>query len=300
MDILSLTHCTASKGFISELKVSDLNSNKNFQEVSRCWSKFLKSARSLYYAKDLYRGGGFKKVNRELPQKEFLIISGGLGLVKSNHMIPSYECTVSRGKLNSISDYFKDQFIYDEWWNYLVSSKYSSGFIHENAKKADIILISVTADYLKMIAQDLKLLNKNFYIFTGSKDLAISYGFEKNLMPYTEVFDGPDGSLRGTNRDFPQRTHADFMRRIKQFGNFEAAFKSVEDDMNKWVPPIKHNNTKKTNEEILNLIKSHEGKFTKVSDLLHYFRYELKVACEERRFKLLYKNFKEQKTCLMI
>ena len=51
---------------------------------------------------------------------------------------------------------------------------------------------------------------------------------------------------------------------------------------------------KKTDNEILSLIKINESKFNKVSDLLHYFRYELKVACEEKRFKLLYKNFKEQ------
>ena len=146
-----------------------------------------------------------------------------------------------------------------------------------------------------MVSEDLNKITKKFYIFTGSKDLAIELGFEKNLMPYTEVFDGPNGTLRGTNRDFPQRTHADFLRRIKQFGNFEAAFKSVEDDMNNWVPPTKHNNAKKTNEEILNLIQSHGEKFTKVSDLLRYFRYELKVSCEERRFKSLYKNFKEQR-----
>ena len=40
--------------------------------------------------------------------------------------------------------------------------------------------------------------------------------------------------------------------------------------------------------QILSLIKINESKFNKVSDLLHYFRYELKVACEEKRFKLVY------------
>ena len=42
------------------------------------------------------------------------------------------------------------------------TSKISS-FINKNTKKSDIILISVTADYLKMIAQDLKLLNKKYF-----------------------------------------------------------------------------------------------------------------------------------------
>ena len=139
MDILSITHCTASKSHITEFKVSDISSNQSFYEFSRCWSDFLKSARSMYQAKNLYTGGGFKKLSKGFSQKEFLIISAGLGLVNSKKMIPSYECTVSRGKLNSISDYFKDQFIYDQWWNYLISSKYSLGFINENTKKSDII-----------------------------------------------------------------------------------------------------------------------------------------------------------------
>jgi len=134
MDILSITHCTASKRYISEFKVSDVSPNQSFHDFFRCWSEFLKNAKSMYQAKNLYMGGGFKKLSKGFPQKEFLIISAGLGLVNSNKMIPSYECTVSRGKLNSISDYFKDQFIYDEWWNYLISNKYSSGFINKNTK----------------------------------------------------------------------------------------------------------------------------------------------------------------------
>ena len=294
MDILSITHCTASKGVISEIKISDINLNYDYKKFSKCWSDFLKKSQPVCLAKDLYKGGGFKKLSKELIQNQFLVISAGLGLVNSNKMIPSYECTVSKGKLNSISDYFKDQFNYIEWWNYLVSSKYSLGFINKNTKKSDLILISVTSDYLKMIAEDLKLLNTKFLIFTGNKDLAINLGFENNLTPYTEVFDGPDGTLRGTNRDFPQRIHTDFLQRIKKFNDFDTALKSVEHDMKNWAPPTKHKNTKKTDNEILSLIKINEGKFTKVSDLLHYFRYELKVACEEKRFKLLYKNFKEQ------
>ena len=42
-------------------------------------------------------------------------------------------------------------------------------------------------------------------------------------MPYTEVFDGLMSKLRGTNRDFPQRTHVDFYG-LQKFGNFNKAF----------------------------------------------------------------------------
>ena len=272
-----------------------MNGNLNFNDIMLNWLDIIDKSKTSCISRNLYNGGGFRKLSKELLEEDFYTISAGLGLIKSNTLVPSYECTVSKGKAGSIVDCCDGEFNQDKWWKFLISTKYSSGSIYQSTTNADYIFISVTADYLKMTANDLKSIEKPFYIFTGSAELAIELGFEKNLMPYTEVFDGPDGTLRGTNRDFPQRTHADFLRRIKQFGNFEAAFKSVEDDMNNWVPPIKHNNRKKTNEEILNLIKSHEGKFTKVSDLLHYFRYELKVACEERRFKSLYKNFKEQR-----
>ena len=295
MNYISFTHCSASKVFDKSLSVLDLNGHDNIDDISNEWISSVNKSAPVCPVKKLYNGGGFKKLSKNLGDKHFFVVSAGLGLLHSNDLVPSYECTVSIGKPGSIVDRVKEKFDINKWWKILNKSKFSRGLINENIERFDYILISLTSDYLKMVAEDLKLVSKNFFIFTGSKDLAIELGFEKNLMPYTEVFDGPDGTLRGTNRDFPQRTHADFLRRIKQFGNFEAAFKSVEDDMNNWVPPIKHNNTKKTNEEILNLIKSHEGKFTKVSDLLHYFRYELKVACEERRFKSLYKNFKEQR-----
>ena len=87
------------------------------------WSNFLENAKSSYLARDLYRGGGFKKLSKNILNEEFLIISAGLGLVSSDTRIPSYECTVSRSKANSISDYFKDEFSYHMWWKYLVYSK---------------------------------------------------------------------------------------------------------------------------------------------------------------------------------
>ena len=296
MIIKSITHCSASKNFPPEFKVSTLSSNSNFKYVTSNWSNIIENSKPKHIADNLYSGGGFKKLSKNLSDNSFYIVSAGLGLINSNTLIPSYECTVSRGKINSIVDFFNGEFNLDEWWKFLISTKYSSGSIHQITANADYIFISVTADYLKMIANDLKSIEKPFYIFTGSAELALELGFKKNLMPYNEVFDGPDGTLRGTNRDFPQRSHADFIRRLKLFNNnFEKAYMSVKNDMRNWRPPTKHNNAKKSDEEIFNLIKSHEGKFTKVSDLLHYFRYELKVACEEKRFKSLYKNFKEQR-----
>ena len=300
MNILSLTHCSASKSKPLDISVNFFDKSFGFKELTLQWDNVLIGSKNNFYSRDLYNGNGFKKLSKEIKLENFYIISAGLGLVYSNHKIPSYECTVSKGNPGSVVDYCDEYFDFKDWWKFLLFTKYSSGSIFKNTKHADIILISVTADYLKMIAEDLMNVKKQFYIFTGSKDLAIELGFENNLMPYNEVFDGPEGSLRGTNRDFAQRSHADFLRRLELYNNFDKAFCSVEHDMKNWIPPIKHNNTKKTDEEISNFIQMYKSEFRNEKELLRYFRYELKIACEEKRFKKLYKLFKESKTCLMI
>ena len=58
------------------------------------------------------------------------------------------------------------------------------------------------------------------------------------MSPYTENFDGPDGVLRGTNRDFAQRCHADFLTRYNKFNNIGQTLESIEVDMKKWRSPV--------------------------------------------------------------
>ena len=299
MNIVSFTHCSASKTIENNLSIIGLGKFEFLKKLSSEWVKSVNKTSPLCLGRNLYSGGGFRKLVKSLGDENFFIISAGLGLINSVDNIPSYECTVAEGKKGSIGNHLKEKLDVKEWWNYLVKTKYSRGLIYENINEYDLILFSLTSDYLRMVSEDLNKMTKKFYIFTGNKDLAIKLGFEKNLMPYTEVFDGPDGNLRGTNRDFPQRTHVDFLNRLKKYNNFNEAYKSVEIDMKQWSAPIKHNNAKKTDEEILSLIQFHENKYVKVSDLLHFFRHELKVACEEKRFKTLYRNFKEDHKCLI-
>jgi hypothetical protein len=297
MNFVSFTHCSASKNFEKELSVSGLRIFDDLSSLSNEWLTCVNQSSPKGIAKGMYNGGGFKKLVKTLDSKSLFIISAGLGLIGSNDNIPSYECTVTSGKDGSIGNHLNRNLDIKQWWEFLKKSKYSRGSIFENIKNYNLVLLSLTSDYLTMISDDLKNIDKNFYIFTGNKELAIGLGFESNLMPYNEVFDGPNGTLRGTNRDFAQRTHADFIKRLNKYNSFDEAYESVEFDMQTWTPPTKHNNVKKTDEEILSLIKTNENKFSKVTDLLRYFRFELKVACEEKRFKSLYKNFKEIKEC---
>ena len=120
MKFLSITHCSASKSFAPDFKVSDLKLDKTFNDVHSKWSFIVENSNPRCLARDLYRGGGYKSLSSQLILETFYTISAGLGLINSNEKIPSYECTVSRGKPGSIVDYFKEDFDLNKWWDFLL------------------------------------------------------------------------------------------------------------------------------------------------------------------------------------
>ena len=179
------------------------------------------------------------------------------------------------------------------WWKFQCSTKYSLPSISSLVSDKDLILISVSSEYLKLIYEDLLQVKSRLIIFTGFNDQNVLKSLSQYMSPYTENFDGPDGVLRGTNRDFAQRCHADFLIRYNKFNNIEQTLESIKLDMKKWRSPVKNKNKKTTDEEIVKLIRKYILSYNNYRDLLRYFRYDLKIACEERRFKNLFLQIKE-------
>ena len=113
------------------------------------------------------------------------------------------------------------------------------------------------------------------------------FGQEIIRAPYTSAFDGPNGPDRGTKSDFAQRTHADFLQRLSKGMTPEDAISSVAEDMREWAPQKKLNNQKFGDAEIIRLIKKHLADFTAIGTMHRFFRHELNVACEQKRFTKL-------------
>ena len=291
MNIISLTHCTNSKTINSTLHVNSLVNDpdqKNFKtngifRLIKITTKFI--------AKTYIMEMGLKGFPK-LDNKEFFVVSAVLGLLSSKTKIPSYEATVKHFKeKNWCANGVK--FDYASWWKFLCSTKYSLPSISSLVSDKDLILISVSSEYLKLIYEDLLQVKSRLIIFTGFNDQTVLKSLSQYMSPYTENFDGPDGVLRGTNRDFAQRCHADFLTRYNKFNNIEQTLESIKVDMKKWRSPVKHKNKKTTDEEIVKLIKKYIPSYNNYRDLLRYFRYDLKIACEERRFKNLFLQIKE-------
>ena len=175
-------------------------------------------------------------------------------MLSSKNKIPSYEASVKHFK-EKISVQNGAKFDYASWWKFLCSTKFSLPSISSLVSDKDLILISVSSEYLKLIYEDLLQVKSRLIIFTGFNDQTVLKSLSQYMSPYTENFDGPDGVLRVTNRDFDQRCHADFLNRYNKFNSIGQTLESIEVDMKKWRSPVKHKNKKTTDEEIVKLIK---------------------------------------------
>ena len=103
MNIISLTHCTNSKTINSTLHVNSLVNDPDQKKLQDQWNIQINKDYNLVYCENLYNGNGFKRISKILDNKEFFVVSAGLGLLSSKNKIPSYEASVK---------HFKEKLVY--------------------------------------------------------------------------------------------------------------------------------------------------------------------------------------------
>ena len=100
--------------------------------------------------------------------------------------------------------------------------------------------------------------------------------------------------MPGIKADFAQRCHADFIGRLEKYGDLTLALQSVFQDMKNWRKPQLIKNKSSDDIEILTLIQEHKNKFTAIGKMHKFFRHELNIACEQKRFTKLYRKVEGQ------
>ena len=138
----------------------------------------------------------------------------------------SYALTVAKDREVSLTNFINEPIALSNWWLTLTKGKYSEKSFNSLASKDDWILISLTLPYLEMLSEELLEYFSKPYNFPETEYLS-KKGLGAYLSPYTEVFDSEDSPLRGTKSEFAQRTHADFLKRLKDC-SIDDAIKSVE------------------------------------------------------------------------
>lgn len=236
-------------------------------------------------AKKIYKGRWIKSLfNTISAENHLFIVSAGFGLVCSDTEIPSYDCTIARGRSNSLDVSCNKKPDLSSWWKSIQKTQYSNGMIYELAKDYDFALVSLTSPYLKLVFNDLEMVKKKIVLFT-SPGLRFNFS-NKNVLktPYTDSFDGPLCPTKGLKADFAQRCHYDFIHRLNKHHNLEETINSVEDDMKKWPSPKKINNRRLDDTQLTTLIEQHINEFSSIGSLHKFFRHDLKIACEQKRF----------------
>lgn len=299
MRIISVTHCSGMKS--TPAVFFPKKAYKTLDDFWASWVSDLELPCAKLPAVSLYTGKGFKRLSSQVRPENFFIASAGLGLIQSMEHVPSYSLTISPGHEVSLQNFVDERVDPVSWWQKIAKNNYSFPDLESIASSEDILLVSLTSAYVRMLAKQLLSFSGRLMIFTGDHSVLASCGLGSKSSPYTSVFDGPDCPLPGTKSDFAQRIHSDFITRLNVTENdFELAKKSVQGDMKTWIAPEIKNNQRLSDVEILNLIKKHREKFTSIGLLHRFFRNELSIACEQKRFSNLYRQSLEEEKCQAI
>ncbi len=289
----SITHCSARK--VSPPTVALSGPIMAQAELAKKWCSKSSKVSETVTAANLYTGRGYRKLVSRIPETQrLLIVSAGLGLVDSSTMIPSYDCTIANGSKTSLNKYVNGKVNLNDWWNSISTSKFSEGKIANLLPKADFILISLTSNYLSLVAEDLFKTNTKKVIFIGPKTKLPDLGVDVIKAPYIDAFDGPDSPMPGIKADFAQRCHTDFIGRLEKYGDLTFALQSVVQDMKIWRKPQSIKNKSSDDVKILTLIQEYKDKFTAIGKMHKFFRHELNIACEQKRFTKLYRQVEGQ------
>jgi hypothetical protein len=268
-------------------------------DVVKEWGSRLDVAMLAGPASDLYCGRAFRQAEAAAHhlRAPLLVVSAGLGLVPAAKRVPSYSLTVIPGTADNILARISGRATPSEWWTALKSS---SGFGVSLAQSAQSspgpILVALSGAYLAMIAADLLAMASSargrLRLFSLSSASTVPAGLRNYLMPYDARFDGAGSPMPGTRGDFAQRALAHFAETILPDdlkGSLESHIGAIEKALSSLRPPKHILRAKASDDEIIGLIHCHWAKVDgKSGRMLRYLRDDLKIACEQSRFRDLF------------
>lgn len=253
------------------------------------WTERLRAATPVAAAKDLYAGRAFVDAGRAARQAgaSLAIVSAGLGLIDSETQVPAYDLTTVTRETDSVLS--KTQGTSSAWWSELQSrSPFQTSAIES---ETGLILVALPAAYLAMVSEEWiawpaeRLARLRLF----TKEQPTAQALQAAWMPYDDRLDAVEGAHAGTQGDFAQRA-------LRHFVSIRAG-RAVEDDRSAVLAaleglsprdmPVRR---KMSDAEIKSLIASDwdvvSGRSTA---MLRRLRDTLDVACEQGRFKILFK-----------
>lgn len=276
------------------------------ESVLHEWCDRLSASPSIGLASDIYCGRSFREAYnaaREI-SGSLWIISTGLGLVPENETIPAYSITLGDAGPDSIVKKIKGTFSPSRWWTGITSFNGSPDPIHHLIIKnpSKLFVFALSRAYAHMVQQDIMSLSDDQLERVRLIGLALKPVLDSRLqqivMPYDERLDGPDSRNTGTRSDFAQRAMRHFVNQILKsctLNSHKHHACLVEERLagqgHRKIPKRK----RLSDQEIIDVILRHlNSSGVTSSKMLRIIRDDEQIACEQGRFKELYRLAREK------
>lgn len=296
-----LTSCTNRKRVPAprELTASAVRPG-SLEAVAGEWAGRLARADRAATASNLYCGRAFRQAEAAASRlnAELWVVSAGLGVVSAKTFVPSYSLTIVPGTADSILARIAGGVAPSDWWQALTAHSMFGPSLPTRIKAMrGPLLIALSGPYLAMIGDDLLALpaqtRSRLRIFCLSPPASLPKGLRDYVMPYDARFDGATSPMPGTRGDFAQRALAHFVDQVLKAdpkGTVEEHAQAVGRIMSRLRPPRAISRPKATDDEITALIHQHWQKADgRSSRMLRYLRDHLQIACEQTRFRDLFR-----------
>lgn len=261
--------------------------------VAREWTRRIDAAPKDVLASDLYAGRTFTEATRAAAKAKarLLIVSAGLGLITTDSLVPGYDLTLAVTSEDSVLAKTKGSS--DAWWTALNSSRASA---EPDFSGEELILAALSRPYLQMVGSDwakwpaerlarLRLFSKDL-----PKDLPSVLA--DAWIPYDDRLDQAPGDYAGTQSDFAQRALRHFVETVGgQVAPIATQRLVVETALSALTHRQIPSRLRTSDEEILRIIQRDWDLVDGRSGaMLRRLRDRLSIACEQTRFKHLFKS----------
>lgn len=230
-------------------------------------------------------------------------LSTGLGVVRAEAAVPSYSLTVSGQGPDAVLGRIVPGCGAADWWSRLERASPVGADLADLARaNGRLVVCALPEAYLEMAASSLVRLAESglaeLRIVTGTRREAVPPGLLPWLMPYDARLDGPDSPVPGTRADFAARAARHFAECVlaeDPQGDARRHADRVEAILRAWRSPIGRAGRRRSDEELLALLRAHwDAAGGRSTRLLRVLRDDLGVACEQGRLAGLVRRLRRE------
>ena len=300
MKIILVTHCSSRKTEAprKSLRAAELVPGP-VDRVAAVWLQRVGRVKRRFPARELYTGVGAGLIKR-VAQKTgvpWYLVSAGHGLVYAHARIPSYDLSVGSDRSSVVRKLKpRGKVTASTWWMELTAQKDPEPLRRLIERRKDaLVIIALSACYLKMIAPELEKLDASSLArvrIVGAKTSIISTKLHPVVMPYDARLNSRNSTARGGQVTFAQRAALHFVGLLasdKRFRSLASHAHLVQHALQRLRAPCRAQRKRVSDRAIQVLIRRLQRKSIDSPGVaLQVVRKTHLVACEESRFRRIW------------